>query len=46
MFCAEPTAARAQQMFGASYSRLQVLKAKYDPKSRFDRWFPIVPATL
>ncbi|KAH7104902.1 FAD-binding domain-containing protein [Auriculariales sp. MPI-PUGE-AT-0066] len=36
--------ARVRRVFGSSYPRFQQLKAKYDPASRFNRWFPITPA--
>ncbi|KAF9008803.1 FAD binding domain-containing protein [Cyathus striatus] len=36
---------KAKLIFGANYSRLQGIKAKYDPDNIFNKWFAITPAT-
>jgi hypothetical protein len=35
----------AEKMFKTNYPRLQEIKAKYDPKCLFNRWFNIEPKT-
>lgn len=34
---------RSRDIFGENYSRLQALKARYDPKNVFDKLFAITP---
>ena len=34
---------KSRVLFGPNYSRLQRLKAQYDPECVFSKWFPITP---
>lgn len=34
---------KSRVLFGPNYSRLQRLKARYDPESVFSKWYPITP---
>jgi FAD/FMN-containing dehydrogenase len=33
----------ARSLFGANYTRLQAIKAEYDPNMLFNLWYPIQP---
>jgi hypothetical protein len=33
----------SRALFGSNYSRLQRLKARYDPEIMFSRWYPVIP---
>jgi len=35
---------RTRELFGPNYPRLQQIKAKYDPKCVFNKWFVVQPA--
>ena len=37
---------RAAALFGTNYSKLQRIKAKYDPHSVFSKWYPIQPSAF
>ena len=34
---------KSRVLFGRNYSRLQRLKAQYDPECIFSKWYPIIP---
>ena len=38
-----PDDSNSRVLFGANYSRLQRLKAQYDPEGVFSKWYPIIP---
>lgn len=35
---------KSRKVFGENYTRLQLIKKKYDPSMVFSKWFAIVPA--